>query len=60
MHFTTRCESILAHRATLPDRPTPHTLGVDEWAYRRGQDYKTILVDLNANFDLLRQRVLAS
>ena len=28
----------LVRRARLPERPTPHALGVDEWAYRKGQD----------------------
>jgi transposase len=29
------------------ERQTPALLGVDEWAYRKRQDFKTILVDLS-------------
>jgi transposase len=37
----------LARRTQLAERATPSLLGVDEWAYRRRLDLKTILVDLS-------------
>src|SRR3712207_2595663 len=53
----------LVHRAVAPLAPTPpRVLAVDDWAWRRGQDYGTILVDLerNAVVDLLPDREVAT
>lgn len=49
-------------RATAPVAVTPRVLGVDDWAWKKGQRYGTILVDLERRrvVDLLPDRTAAT
>ena len=49
-------------QATEADMPAPEVVGIDDWAWRRGHRYGTIIVDLerHAVADLLPDRVVES
>jgi transposase len=52
----------LVRNAPHSESPTPRILGVDDWAFRKGRDYGTILIDVEKSrpIDLLPDRTLES
>lgn len=48
----------LIRAAELPSVPMPRVIGIDDWAWRRGQSYGTLVVDLERNrpIDVLPDR----
>jgi transposase len=52
----------LLRSADVPAQPVPRVLGIDDWAFRKGHRYGTILVDLERRHvvDLLEDRKAAT
>jgi transposase len=48
----------LIHSQSLPEQVTSHALGLDDWAFKKGVNYGTVVVDLEQRriVDLLRDR----
>jgi len=60
LHITVSCSTItrIAHSQQLSEIKQPRVLGVDDWAYRKGMSYGTILIDMETSkpIDILPSR----
>ena len=60
LHLNTSASTILRHLKAAPalEFPAPKIIGVDDFAYKRGQTYGTLIVDLERSkpIDLLKDR----
>ncbi|HYZ40044.1 MAG TPA: ISL3 family transposase [Stellaceae bacterium] len=59
---TTILRHLKQHAGARPDRSVIRIVGVDEWAWRKGMNYGTVIVDLQRRrvVDLLADRVAAT
>ena len=60
LSITVSCSTItrIAHSQQLSEIKQPRVLGVDDWAYRKGVSYGTILIDMETSkpIDILPSR----
>jgi len=60
LHITVSCSTLtrIAHSQQLSEIKQPRILGVDDWAYRKGVSYGTILIDMETSkpIDILPSR----
>ena len=52
MPISTSTFTRIAHRQPLPEIEQPVVLGIDDWAFRKGKSYGTILVDMKTSIPI--------
>ena len=57
---TTILRSLKEHARTRSDNGAVHVAGIDDWAWRKGANYGTIIVDLECSATIWIRRRIAS